>query len=239
MLPVVVFDLRGSMAHFRRPDTLSTHATYPIITRTALRGLIASILGISPTEESDGLSAEFHVGVRLMRPVMTVAQQLSMHGKKWIGKGTNDNFHRPTSIEIVVEPHYRVFCAGPESNELSLRLQAKQTEYHTYLGSAFCLTFPEWIGDEDGTEVTLAGSAVHCESVVPTTAIKKLVFENGLHYSRVSGMLHRHIGGRRFRGSINVIYEAAGKKVVFEPEKKLPQDLQFVTLGNGETVCLW
>lgn len=42
---VVVFEVRGELAHFRRPDTLGTHATYPFPTRTALRGLIAAVLG--------------------------------------------------------------------------------------------------------------------------------------------------------------------------------------------------
>jgi len=72
---ILIFDVRGSVAHFRRPDTLGTHATYPFITRTALRGLLASILGRA------SLPAAMRAGVRLLYPVHPVAQELSLHGK--------------------------------------------------------------------------------------------------------------------------------------------------------------
>ena len=108
---VVAFEVRSELAHFRRPDTLGTHATYPIPTRTALRGLIAAVLG----EEawSDG----GRVGLRLLGPVRTVAQQMSYHGKKWEGSGGGDaSFHRLTSVELVVQPHYRVYTTGPHAD---------------------------------------------------------------------------------------------------------------------------
>jgi CRISPR-associated protein Cas5h len=33
MVRIVAFDVRGPLAHYRRPDTLGTHASYPFITR--------------------------------------------------------------------------------------------------------------------------------------------------------------------------------------------------------------
>ncbi|MDZ7270941.1 MAG: CRISPR-associated protein Cas5, partial [candidate division KSB1 bacterium] len=77
-MQVLIFDLRGSVAHYRRPDTMGTQATYPFITRTALRGLIASMLGL------DMLPEQARCGLRLLGPVRTVAQELSMHGKSWV-----------------------------------------------------------------------------------------------------------------------------------------------------------
>ena len=100
---VTVFELRGPIAHYRRPDTLGTHATYPFLPRTALRGLVGAILGL------EDLPAEARCGLRLLTAVATVAQELSLHGKKWIGTGPNESFHRPTSVELVVNPHYRAF----------------------------------------------------------------------------------------------------------------------------------
>src|SRR5947208_440818 len=102
MSDVVVFEVRGALAHFRRPDTLGTHATYPFIPRTALRGMIASILGLQE------LPGDARAGIRLLSPVRTVAQELSLHGKTWeAASGPPSSFHRPTAIELVVEPHYR------------------------------------------------------------------------------------------------------------------------------------
>ena len=103
-MSVLAFELRSGMAHFRRPDTLGTHASYPFITRTALHGLIASILGLESLPESP------RCGIRLLRPVRTVAHEMSMLGKGWVGGGSD--FNRPTAIELVVNPHYRVYYQG-------------------------------------------------------------------------------------------------------------------------------
>src|SRR5947207_5703079 len=132
MLDVVVFEVRGTLAHFRRPDTLGTHATYPFLPRTALRGLVGSILGL--TSMPEGVQA----GIRLLRPVRTVAQELSLHGKTWeAASGRPESFHRPTAIELVMEPYYRLYYAGPHATELEDRLKRRHSHYHTYLGSAF------------------------------------------------------------------------------------------------------
>src|SRR3954466_15183032 len=101
---VVVFDLRGELAHYRRPDTFATHASYPFIPRTALRGLIGAILGEEYRAEGDVLPAEARCGLRLLSPVRTIAQEVSLHGKRWLGSGEDASFHRPTSIELIVQP---------------------------------------------------------------------------------------------------------------------------------------
>jgi len=195
METVIVFELRGSIAHYRRPDTLGTHASYPFIPRTTLRGLVASVLGIEYRPDADVLPAEARCGLRLLGPVTTVAQELSLHGKKWIGAGPNESFHRPTSIELVVNPHYRVFCAGPLADELAARLERKQTHFHTYLGSAFCLTFPEWVGRKPAEPIPADARRIACATVVPSPAVGELFFDAGQQYARAGGMSREHIGG--------------------------------------------
>jgi CRISPR-associated protein Cas5h len=237
---VVVFELRGTLAHFRRPDTLGTHASYPFIPRTTLRGLIGALLGLEYREDMDILPAEARCGLRLLAPVQTVVQQLSLHGKKWVGSGQDDSFHRPTAIEFVVNPHYRVFYAGPRAEQIAQRLENKQSHFHTYLGSAFCLTFPEWVGTRPVEPIPPQVQGIACATVVPSAAVGRLLFNHAPHYARVGGMLREHIGGRRFRGTVSVIYEAAGGPVAFEPAN--PGDdmfWQFWQVPGEGTICLW
>jgi CRISPR-associated protein Cas5h len=231
---VVVFELRGPLAHYRRPDTLGTHASYPFIPRTALRGLTAAILGLRE------LPAESRCGLRLLESPKTVAQQLSMHGKKWIGAGPNDSFHRPTSIELVVNPHYRIFYTGPMADDLAARLERQQSHFHTYLGSAFCLTFPEWVGIRLAEPIPAGVSQIACTTVVPSVAVGQLLFEGEPQYARVGGMLREHIGGRRFRGTMSVLYEVTGQPLRFEPTTP-SQDVfwTFRQVAGEGTVCLW
>lgn len=245
-MDVVVFELRGPLAHFRRPDTLGTHASYPFIPRTALRGLIAGVLGLNVWNEAEQLPAGVRCGVRLLAEdrrqsaVRTVAQELSLHGKKWVGAGPNDSFHRPTSIELVVNPHYRVFCAGPRTDELSARLQRRQSVYHTYLGSAFCLTVPEWRGVLPTEPLPAGADRLECVTVVPAPAVGRLDLSAGRAYARVGGVALDHLGGRRFRGTTAVIYDPAGGSVVFSPAAPAAEPFwEFRQVPGEGVVCLW
>lgn len=234
---VVVFEVRGELAHFRRPDTLGTHASYPFPTRTALRGLIAAVLGEAAWPEGG------RVGLRLLGPVRTVAQQLSLHGKTWeAGSGRPESFHRPTSVELVVQPHYRVYTAGPHADLLAGMLRAGRSRYHTYLGSAFCLTFPRWVGASDAAPID-PGGRVACVSVVPSPAVGRLALEDGGACARVGGVLLEHLGpfaDRRFRGSTAVLYEPAGGRLIFEPAPRGAGAFwEFHDLPGEGTVCLW
>jgi CRISPR-associated protein Cas5h len=169
-----------------------------------------------------------------------------MHGKTWeAGSGRPDSFHRPTAIELVVEPHYRIYYAGPYLDELSERIQSRHSQFHTYLGSAFCLTFPEWISEQEAPFIVPAhSSAIDCVSVLPTDAVGKLLLENGRQYARAGGMLWSHEGEmheRRFRGRVvAVIYEVNGGVLRFEPTPKTPESFwAFHDIPGEGMVCLW
>ena len=47
---VAVFDVWGNFAHFKIPYTTSSRETYPIPPKTAIVGLVASILGFDQNE---------------------------------------------------------------------------------------------------------------------------------------------------------------------------------------------
>lgn len=236
-MSVLAFELRSGMAHFRRPDTLGTHASYPFITRTALHGLIASILGLESLPESP------RCGIRLLRPVRTVAHEMSMLGKGWIDGG-QQNFNRPTAIELVVNPHYRVYYQGSLQEELESRLQEGRSHYHTYLGSAYCLTFPVFYAAYPDTAVKSLKLGEHedttCVSVVPSKAISRLMPQEEDEYARVGGVLYEYLGNRRFEGSISLIYEVQGRPITFTPVEASGADRwAFLDLPEEGIVCLW
>lgn len=237
MTLVVAFEVRGELAHFRRPDTLGTHATYPFPTRTALRGLVVAVLG--ETAWPDG----GRVGLRLLNPVRTVAQQLSLHGKTWEARsGQPQSFHRPTSVELVVQPHYRIYASGPPADPLAGMLRAGRSRFHTYLGSAFCLTFPRWVGAYESPPLP-PKARVECVSVVPAPAVGQLALDEGRPCARVGGVLLDHLGpfaDRRFRGSTAVLYEPSCGHLVFAPVPRTEGAFwEFHDLPEEGVVCLW
>lgn len=234
---LAVFETRGSIAHFRRPDTLGTHASYPFFTRTSLRGLIASVLGMQ------ALPASTLCGLQLLSPVRTVTHELSMHGKTWeAGSGAEASFSRPTSIELVVSPAYRVYYQGEYVEELEARLSASRSQYHTYLGAAYCLTFPRWVDriNQSNLETIdwVSQSSIETATVVPAKCVRKLENHTGRQYSRVGGMLYEHLGDRRFRGSINMLYEVTAKSLTFQPAET-DLAVRFVNTQDYGVICLW
>lgn len=232
-VPLLVFDLRGTVGHYRRPDTAVTHATYPFPTRTALRGLLGAILGLP-----EWTTREAWTGVRCLKPVRTRAQELSMLGKGFFG--STDSFNRPTSVELLVDPAYRIYYTGPDVDVLAERIANRQSVYPTYLGSAFALTVPEFVSYGPVPEVeATALDVVDSPAVVPVHVVAEIEPVPGRSYARVGGVLHTHLGGRRFRRSLSFLYEPNAGGVRFRVAAG-PFDpaVRFVRAPEG-VVCLW
>lgn len=227
-MKMVSFDVRSSVAHFRRPDTTATHMTYPFITPTAAKGLVGAILGIEDFVTGD------KVGIQLLAPVMTVAQQLSM-----LGKDGGPSFNRPTTIELLINPAYRIYYAGNEYvDDLYACLRNNRSVYPAYLGSAYALTKPilfkyvERINDVEADSQILT-----THTVVPIELVDEIVFTPEREYSRAGGFLREYMGQRTFQKSIDFLYERSGKSIQFEIKANRPDDLQVVQ-AEEEVVCL-
>lgn len=223
-MKAVVFDIRGKIGHFRRPDTTVTHSTYPFITPLAAKGLVGAILGITDFVTRD------KVGIQLLSPVRTSVQQLSMLGES----GT---FNRPTTVEFLVNPAYRIYYAGEEYvDELYNKLKNNHSIYPTYLGVAYALTFPELVAYSKNVDIVNEQKNIKTSSVVPVPIIEELIFEDNYHYNRAGGFMKDYLGGRQFEKSVSYIYEKDAKVIKFllEPNK---EDYKVINMG-GEFICL-
>ena len=222
------------MAHFRRPDAIVTHPTYPAMPRTTLHGLIASILG------KPRLDGENWTGYSLLRPVRTVTQEMSMLGKGWMGSG-GDAFNRPTSIQLIIKPHYRVYYAGDHFDDLKTMIEGRRSHFHTYLGSAFCLTFPILVGVIDAEEVRpLPGATMLVNSVVPADVVERLLPESGERYLPMRGARYSVDSERTFEGNLNLIIEESGRRIRFRVKGGLEGSrYKFFATQDGIQLCLW
>ncbi|WAA11989.1 CRISPR-associated protein Cas5 [Fervidibacillus halotolerans] len=225
-MKIVIFDVKGKIAHFRRPDTTATHLTYPFITPTAAKGLVGSILGVTDFITTD------KVAIQLLNPVFTSAQQLSM-----LGKDAGNAFNRPTTIELLVNPAYRIYYGGHEFvDDLIERLKSEHSVYHTYLGVAYALTKPKLIDIcESNEEVT--ETIVKTHTVVPTNIIEELVLEEHRYYQRAGGFMLEYKGKRIFEKSISFLYERDGNSITFRRKKDVEGDV-LLTRVKGDVICL-
>ena len=223
----VVFDVKGALAHFRRPDTTATQLTYPFITPLAAKGLVGAILGITDFTTQD------RVGIQLLRPVSTSAQQLSM-----LGKDGGSSFNRPTTMELLVNPAYRLYYTGDEYvEELIKSLKNKHSVYHTYLGVAFAFTCPELIQYYEEVEIVSDEEVIEPYSIVPTNMIQELIIEEERYYSRAGGFMKDYLGERRFEKSISFIYEKDGRSIKFQLKRDDCEGCLVAQIGD-KRICL-
>lgn len=228
-MKAVIFELKGSIAHFRRPDTTATHLTYPFITPTAAKGIVGAILGIEDFITND------KIGIQLLSPVHTVSQQMSM-----LGKDAGNTFNRPTTIELIVNPHYKIYYVGEEySDQLYDYLKNNHAVYPVYLGSAYALSKPLFREAYQGTEIRECNSPqIATKSIIPTSIIQELHLQDGHYYSRAGGFMYKYKGQRIFEESINFLYEKEGKSISFSPVENINKEMNIVTIGE-ENVCLF
>lgn len=225
-LKIVSFDIKSSVAHFRRPDTTATQLTYPFIPPTVAKGLVGAILGIEDFTTTD------KIGIQLLSEMRMVSQQLSL-----LGKGGGSTFNRPTTIQLLVEPAYRLYYAGEQyTDELEHLLQNKQSVYTTYLGSAYALTTPTYVDTWELPELTPNEQICAALSVVPVSLIKELIMEDGYFYQRASGFMKDYQGNRTFEKSVDFIFEPKGEKLKFKPTFNQP--VYTMVEMDDDIICL-
>ncbi len=227
----LAFDVLGTVGHFRRPDTTATQLTYPFITPTAAKGLVGAILGIEDFVTTD------RVGIELLRPVRTVAQQMSM-----LGKDPGSTFNRPTTIELLVNPGYRIYYTGEEYTEQLLDfLTGERSVYTTYLGAAYALTKPILYRVYPEVSYPVAEEKeIEPRTVVPTALIREIVLKADRYYCRAGGYLYEYKGQRTFEKSVDFLYEKDGKPIAFIPKNDGPDSplaLRVAQFGE-DLVCL-
>jgi CRISPR-associated protein Cas5h len=205
-MKVLAFDVTGKLAHFRRPDTTATHMTYPFITPTAAQGLIGAILGITDFVSSG------RIGLQLLNPVMAVSQQMSM-----LGKDGGTVFNRPTTMELLINPAYRIYYADEQyGDQLLALLQSERSVYPTYLGVAYALTKPKLYRVYEGAELTTPPERVVTQTVVPIELIEEVEFEPDRYYCRAGGFMRTYNGNRTYEKSIDFLYERDGKPITIK-----------------------
>ena len=240
---VLSFRLRGKMGHYRQPDTTITQGTYPFPPRPALLGLLGAILGLDYNSPRwpEFLKAEHFLGLKLLAPVRTVCMQMSLLGKGFMaGGGKTAKFNRPTVMEMVVAPDYRVYYAGENLDDLKEKLSSRHSVFHTYLGSAFCLAFPLLEGIHKAEPVLpVNGGVLAINSVVPRDIVEQVELTAPAAYAAARAMPYQHRGDRTFEGSCTVFYEVGGNplRVILNKETKFPHRL--LHLPSEEVICLW
>lgn len=161
---VLIFDIRGPMAHFRKYYTNSSSLSYLFPPRTVITGLIAGLLGLPSerhTKEKEDIYYEKFdenkclVAVSLRSEIRRMMQTMNYHFTKTQNKEISFSKHSQIPLEILLpenEPEitYRIYFYHLDEeiyDKLKERLEGERFAYPPYLGITEFLASIDYIGE--------------------------------------------------------------------------------------------
>jgi len=191
---VLVFDVSGEYAHFRKFNTTTSPLTYSLPSRPVLAGMLGAILGVeretAPNVFPAGVTPVnelFHpqqaqIAVRLMRPV-----RKSRHGYNLLDTSKQGssffNIKNRTQIEVefLKDVRFRIYLQHADEtifNNLYRRITTRNHHFTPYLGVAHCTATIDFVGLfkcqklSNLTDVVAIHSAINISNLQSKDALK-------------------------------------------------------------------
>ncbi len=154
-MKVLVFDVFGKYALFRRSYTTTSSTSYCFPPRTAICGLLGAILGI---ENKSSASSEHlrifdiaHIAVRVMNPIRKINLATN-----YLDTRPGHNQRTQILLELIKDPVYRIYISEFEKFEqLKYHLQNKLSVFTPYLGQAQMIVDFKYVGVFEAIPATL------------------------------------------------------------------------------------
>lgn len=145
----LVFDIWGNYAHFKKIYVTTSALTYSVPFKTTIYGLVGAIIGLD--NKNNNYLEYFdenncQLAIQIINPVKIQRLNINLSPKPGAIRGNR----KPTTMEYIINPHYRVFFSHSDEsvfNNLKLNLQKKETVYTPVLGLAHCLANFKFIGE--------------------------------------------------------------------------------------------
>jgi len=191
---MLVFDVWGDYAHFRRFYTTTSPLSFPIPPRTALCGLIGAIIGLEK-EGNDYLkyfSTKFaHIALRLRNPIKkTVIAENLINTKVAKGLGMNLIKHTggrtPIRFEFLKDQKYRIYFYYTDEDDvlyqkLKYNLINHKTKYTPCLGLSENIANFKFVGEFEINILACKNDYVSIDTVLP---LQKTLEKEGIMFER-------------------------------------------------------
>lgn len=199
---LLLFDIRGKMAHFRKFYTSSSSLSYAFPPRTAITGMLAAFIGRERDtyyEEFNSSSCKIALSIRnpLRKTIQTVNYIRTTESDGYatsygvIGRFIERRIVKyPTPLELVIprefdgEILYRIFLWHSDKevlDELGLRIRERRSVYPLYFGISELGAIAELIdmlSPENLSELP-AGHPLIIHTVCRADLIEELLFDGG------------------------------------------------------------
>lgn len=244
----LVFDLKGSFAHFRKFYANSTSLSYEFPPRTALCGLIAGILGLERDSYYELFSEnDAFIAVQILRPTKRISQTVNYMWAKSVKDLNGSNGPMQIPVEWVVREEgvgsgtlaYRVYFAHRDRSlqeSVAAYVRRGRSCYPPYLGITEAVAAIEYVGEATAEEIPAIRQPVEIATVCPIHLLQDITY---LSFGDKRRLYMRDRipcsfdARRKLSGITQVIYEPGGKEIVACPKRS------YVRLAvNGKPVLI-
>jgi CRISPR-associated protein Cas5h len=231
-LKLVCFDVCSSFGFFRKGFTTTFALSHALIPRSTVEGLTASILGL-PRPEFPDILVHSKIAVEIMSPVRKMNMKYMHINPKWwyqtpgryikstsyILDQTREQMAVPASVEILVNPAYRIYFDTTNEtidNELAQSLSNKQSHYTPYMGASSMISSLRYVGEFEYKKSS-SNDYMPVSSVIPfsnSSKIPRIELEKNTKFA-IEEDLSIHVDNqRRPQGTYKVVYTIEPRKIM-------------------------
>ena len=218
---VVVFDVWGDYAYFRRGYTTTSTISYPFPSRTTIAGFVSGILGFSRDSYHDIFNKNnSRIGLKIINPIKKTRLNLnyintkeSMHlfEIKSNGKRTQ------VPAEFLKDVKYRFYISLNDNeimDKLYFLLKDHKSVYTPYLGITECLCNFELVGKGRYLVDEVSGDNISIDSILIKDGVN-IQIEKDKKYGVVKspGFMNED---RSVNSFIEYYYESNGKSILVD-----------------------
>lgn len=138
---VIVFDIWGRYAHFKKIYVTTSALTYAIPFKTTIYGLVGAIIGLE-NEQNEYLNNFSEDNCKLAIQVINSINFQRINTNLSQKPGSVKGNRKPTTMEYVVDPYYRIYFWHKDIeiyNKLKIKLEKKESVFTPVLGLAHCI----------------------------------------------------------------------------------------------------
>ncbi len=166
---LLTFDISAPFGHFKVIYATTSALTYPIPSKTAIYGMVGSIIGLSKEDNSylnsfkDG---QCKIALQILKPLAT--QRLHIN---WSPTPGAIKSRKPTLVEHMANPAYRIYFTHEDPkvyDTLKKHLMAHTTVFTLSMGLANLIANFHFIGESNYEEMQSEETDIH--SIIPLSS---------------------------------------------------------------------
>lgn len=228
---LLIFDIKGHMAHFRKFYTNSSSLSYFFPPRTTITGLIAGLLGRERNKYYEEFSSEkCKIAVSIRVPIRKIMQTVNYVRTKSLGELNLSGGHTQVPLEIALpssnfnEIVYRIYFyhSGETFDKFKEILKKGKFVYSPYLGISEFIAeteFVDFIEKDKIEKLSDSSKPVEIATVVNIKQIPRegLIFEfssRGMFQYVKERMPLEFNSERKLKSGASFIYEKNHNKVI-------------------------